>query len=345
MWKKWILVLITAVISYQYAYAQIPKLPRIPKFYYDTAYIINYNDHLAVRLVSPHRLYNFSIKNKANNAKYTYRPNLHTGMGVGFTYKWLAIDMTISPDFTSRNNDRYGKTKEFNFAASFYLERNIIDFQFRQYKGFYVSDPQKYLPGWENGMPHPTRPDVTSVALNLSYSIPLNWKRYSLRTTFLLDGMLKKSSGSVVIIPDFYYYHAHADSSMLPIDYEASFTDEAKITNMNFFLFSMAAGYAYTFVVRKFYFTLSAFPAISFNAGNVTSEGGDYGPFPVSFKFISKEGIGYNSPRWYAGFYFVYDINNIQFSNDLAFTNNVGGWRIFVGYRIKPPKALKKLVE
>ena len=318
---------------------------RIPKFYYDTAYIVNYNDNLAVRLISPHRLYNFSIRNILNGEKYTYRPNVHTGFGIGFTYKWLALDMSFSPDFTSRNKDKFGHTNEFNLSAGVYLERSVIDFQFRRYKGMYISNPQNYIPNWDNSMPRPQRPDLLSVAVGLNYTLPFNWKRYSLRTTMILDGMLKRSSGSIMSISSLYYYHSTADSSMLPADYQYAFPDEAKITNMNFLLLSQAMGYAYTFVVKKFYFTLSAFPAISINMGKVKSEVGDYGVEPFSFKFMSREGIGYNSDRWYAGLFFIYDINNIRFENNLSFANNVGGWKIFVGYRIKPPKVMQRYID
>jgi hypothetical protein len=339
---RWFLVI--ALLSVTSSIATAQKL-KIPKYYYDTAYIINYNNHLAVRLISPQRLYNFGIKNTLNGEKYSYRPNLSTGFGVGFTYKWLAIDLSFSPNFTSRNNEKFGYTNEFNVAASAYLERTVIDFHFRRYKGMYDVNPEKYLPDWDNSMPRPQRPDLLSVAIGLDYSIPFNWKRYSLRTTMLLDGMLKRSSGSIMTISGLYYYHASADSSMLPTGYEYAFPDEARITNMNFLLLSQAMGYAYTFVVKKFYFTLSAFPAISFNTGKAKSEVGNFGVKPVSFKFISKEGIGYNSERWYAGFFFIYDINDVSLDNELRFSNNVGGWKIFVGYRIKPPKVVQKYID
>lgn len=328
-----------------WAHAQFGKLDRIPKFHYDTAYFINYNKLLAVRLVSPHRLYKFSIKNTTNNAKYTYRPNLHTGIGVGFTYRWLALDLTISPDFTSRNNELYGKTKEFNFQFSFYLERAVIDFQIRRYQGMYLDNPKDFDSSWKKGDPHPQRPDLNSFALSFGYSIPLNWKKYSLRTTLLLDGKLKKSAGSVILYPNFYYHSASADSSMVPSGYEDLFEANAEITKMNFYLFSFAAGYAYTFVIKKFYITLSATPAISFNAGKVESAAGSYGPKPVSFKFKSKAGLGYNTRRWYAGGYVDFDANNLNFSEDLAFKNDLGGFRIFVGYRIKAPEIVKKFIK
>ena len=317
----------------------------LPEFHYDTAYFTNFDNNLAVRLVSPHRLFSFNIKNTDNGEKYSYRPNLHFGMGVGFTYKWLAIDITFSPDFTSRNNEKYGKTKEFNLEASFYLRNNIISFMFRRYQGMYESNPEDYIDGWEKGMNHPQRPDLNSIAVDINYSIPLNPTKYSMRSTFLLDGRLKKSSGSFIGIPSMYYYHAQADSSMLPIGFEDKFPDEANITAMNFLLLGGAFGYAYTFVIRDFYFTLSALPAFSINMGKVKSDAGDYGVKPLSFKFSSKNGFGYNSRRWYTGIYFVYDFNNVRLENNLNFANNLGGWRIFVGYRIKAPKVLKKYVD
>ena len=318
---------------------------RIPKFFYDTAYFVNYNDNLAVRVVSPQRLYNFSIKNKANGEKYGYSPNLRWGFGIGFTFRWLAVDFTFAPKFSGRDVERFGETKQINFTASAYLERSILNLNLRNYKGMYATNPEDFIPDWSNDQVRPQRPDVATTSFELDYSIPFNWKRYSLRSTMLMDGRLKKSAGSFMTISSFYYYNVRADSSLLPQEHAANFPPEADITRMNIAMFSQAAGYSHTFVYKRLLLTLSAFPAISFNFGNVYSEAGKYSPKPVSFKLSSVEGLGANFDRWYAGLYIIFDTNQTPLPYDLKVSNNVGGWRIFVGYRIRAPKVVREFIN
>jgi hypothetical protein len=317
---------------------------RIPKFHYDTAYIESYDNSLALRVVVPQRFFNVAIRNNETGAKYTYRPNLRFGLGVGFSYRWLAMDFTISPKGTGRNNDKFGETSQFNLNASAYLTRNVISMSFRHYEGAYITNPQDYLPDWDSSQARPLRPDFKTTAFNLKYIIPFNWKRYSFRTTMLLDGRLKKSSGSVMAYSSLYYLNVNADSTLLPSEYAGSFPDEASISKMNIVMLSQSIGYTYTFVIKRFYFTVSAYPSISFNLGEIESGAGKYGPNPVSFKLMSVNGVGFNSRRWYTGLYFTFDNNFVSLPYDLRLANNLGQWRIFVGYRIKAPKVMQKYV-
>lgn len=341
MYQRAVVLLIFLLFS---AYVHGQKI-RIPKFHYDTAYIVDYDQSLAIRLVSPQRFFSVAIRNNETGDKYTYRPNLRFGFGVGFSYRWLAMDVTFSPKGTGRDNDKFGETSQFNLNASAYLARNAIAMKIRHYEGAYITNPQDYLPNWENSQPRPQRPDFKTTTLSFKYVIPFNWKKYSLRTTMLLDGSLKKSSGSVMTFSNFYYLNVKADSTLLPSEYAGSFPDEASIRKMNIFMLSQSIGYSYTFVVKRFYFTISAYPSISFNLGDIESEAGTYGPNFVSFKLISVNGIGFNSRRWYSGLYFVFDNNFVSLPHDLRLTNNVGEWRIFVGYRIKAPKVLEKYID
>ena len=337
------IILICILFSFGNLYGQkIPELP-IETYHYDTTFIINYGNLMAVRLVSPRRIYDFRLKNRDTKDILEYRPNLQSAFGIGFTYKWLAFDIVFNPKWNRAKTEELGETKEFNIKGTLYLKRHMIDASFRRYKGMHIANPQAYLNPW-NGL-YPYRSDISNSNLFISYSIPSNYKKFSPKTSFQLDGRMKKSSGSVMYISTLHLSFIRADSSILPVEYESSFNPQAHITEMNTLLLKQSIGYAYTFIYKQFYLTLSAFPGVAITLASVQSDAGKYNPRKMNISFDSKSGLGYNSKKWYAGVYAIYNYQNIQLTDDLAFNNNLGEIRFFVGYRIKAPYLVHSLLD
>ena len=318
------------------------SVPKIETYEYDTNYIENYNSQLALRFVLPKRFDQFTLKNTLSNKKYVYKANEHYGIGIGITYKWLAVDLSLNPDFTQRNTEKFGETKEFNLKGSAYLKRHVIDTYLRWYKGYYVSNAEDVISDWEPGTPYPLRPDLSTLSWGFNYTIPFNWKRYSPRVIFVLDGELKKSAGSFMAVSSIYFYHSRADSSIV----DNSFSPEAQINSFNVLMLGQLFGYSYTFVYKKFYASASILPGITYAIGSIYSEAGSYNPrFTANFKMMIRAGIGYNSDRWYTGIYLIADNNQIALPNDLALSNSIGEFRVFVGYRIKAPKVMDDVMN
>ncbi len=318
------------------------SVPKIESYHYDTNYIENYNSKLALRFVLPKRFDQFTLKNTLTNQKYVYKANEHYGIGIGITYKWLAVDLTLNPGFTQRDTDFFGETKEFNLKGSVYLKRHVIDGYLRWYKGYYMSNAEDVIPGWEPGTPYPLRPDLSTLSWGFNYTIPFNWKKYSPRVIFVLDGELKKSSGSFMAVSSLYFYHSRADSSIV----DNSFSPEAQINSFNVLMLGQLFGYSYTFVYKNFYASASILPGITYAIGTIYSEAGSYNPrFTANFKIMVRAGIGYNSERWYTGVYLIADNNQITLPNDLALSNTIGEFRVFVGYRIKAPKVMDDVMN
>lgn len=317
-------------------------VPAVETYEYDTNYIQSYNSKFALRFVVPRRLESFTIKQTQSNQKYNYSSNEHYGFGIGFTYRSLAVDMTINPDFTQRDINRYGNTKEFNLKGSLYLKRTLLDGYLRSYGGYYVSNPTDFDPLWESGLPYPQRQDIKTLGWGFNYTIPFNWDKYSPKVTFVLDGKLKKSAGSFMAISSMYFYHLNADSSIV----NNTFPVEGQIHKTNLLLLSELFGYAYTFVYKDFYASLSAFPGLTIPLGKVyTGNGAENPQFTANFKFMTRSGLGYNSDNWYAGIYFILDTNQVKLHNNILLTNSLGEYRIFVAYRLKPPKVVDKVMD
>jgi hypothetical protein len=334
-------VIIGAFFFSSQAYGQIPSMP-IETYEYDTNYIANFSNLMSVRLVSPRRIYDFRLKNRNAKDILQYRPNLQSAFGLGFTYRWLAFDIVFNPKWNNNKTEKYGETSEFNVKGTLYLKKNMLDVMFRSYKGFHISNPKDYLDPWDGTYPY--RPDMGIVNFNISYTVASNYDRYSPKTTFQLDGRMKKSAGSALFTSSFNITSMKADSSIMPQEYEQSFSSQAQISRLGVALLQQSAGYAYTFIYRQYYLTLSAMPGLSFAFGTVYSEVEKYNPTSLNLMFESKNGIGYNSRRWYAGLYFIYKYQNIKITDDLAFNSNLGEWRLFIGYRIHAPYIVNSMI-
>jgi len=316
-------------------------MPNIETYEYDTNYFESFNSKLALRLMMSKRIEQFSLKNNLDGNKYQYKSNERYGLGVGFTYKSLAIGMSLSPDFIQRDTDRFGATKEFNLKGGVYLKRNVIDGYFRRYKGFYVANPSAHFPEWKPGLPYPQRADIRTIGWGVNYTVPFNWRKYSPKVIFVLDGKLKKSVGSFIAVSSIYVYNLKADSSIV----DATFSTNAQIDKFNITLLSQLFGYYYTFVHKDFYASLSALPGITIPVGSVHNQDGKEHPrFAANFKLMTRAGVGYNSHKWYAGAYFIFDNNKVSLPSNLVIGNTLGEFRLFIGYRIKAPKMADRVM-
>jgi hypothetical protein len=324
-------------------YAQLPEIPiPVPKYEYDTNYIVNFDNLLAIRFVIPRRTFNFQLKNPTTDDKIIYRPNLQTAFGLGITYRWLAFDIVVNPKFNKSKTERFGATNEFNIKGTIYLKRHLLDGMFRIYNGMHIANPTDYLDPWDGVYYY--RPDLRSINVNLSYTIPFNSKEYAPRTAFLLDGRMKKSAGSFMYMAALTVSSLAADSSIVPAEYEYAFEPKSRIDGMGFLMIQQSFGYAHTFIYRKYYLTLSAMPGVSYNYGNVYSEGGTYHPSSLDFMFESKNSLGFNSRKWYAGVYYIFKYQNLRVYDNLNFNSSLGELRFFIGYRIKAPYVVNKFI-
>jgi Domain of unknown function (DUF4421) len=335
-------IVISLILFSSYVYGQIPDLP-IETYRYDTNYIANFSNLLAVRLVSPRRIYDFRLKNRFTKEVLTYRPNLQSAFGIGFTYRWLAFDIVFNPKWNRSKNEKFGETSEFNVKGTLYLKKHMLDVSFRSYRGMYIANPKDYLDPWDGIYPY--RPDIKIVNFGASYTVPSNSQKYSPKTTIQLDGRLKKSAGSVLFTSSFHLTTLKADSSIVPLEYKSTFTGQGEIEKLSMAMLQQSMGYAYTFVRRNLYLTLSATPGLTFAFGTVQSEAEKYNPASLNLMFESKSGFGYNSRKWYAGIYFIYKYQNIKLTDEYSFNSNLGEWRLFIGYRIHAPYIVNSIIR
>ena len=132
----------------------------------DSNYIVSYSDIFTPRFVLLTKRNEFDVENvnldstSQNSTTLTFKPNDPVSIGLGFSYKWLGMNLAFNLPSANNKNEIYGKTKRFDFGTHIYGRKIIMDFTFQWYKGYYLANPQGIVPGWNEGDPYPSRGDI-----------------------------------------------------------------------------------------------------------------------------------------------------------------------------------------
>lgn len=271
---------------------------------YDTNYIENLSDKLAIRVLGINKFNKFSIENNENNQQLEFLPNSNLNLGFGVNYKWLGLSVAFNLPFVNNDNHIYGETKRFDFQLNIFSRKFVVDFFLQSYEGFYIGNPQTYIPGWEDGMAYPTRPDIKSTAYGGNYLYVFNDKKYSGLAAFNQTELQKKSAGSFLLGGYASLFSLSGDSMFIPSVIGDLFDEDLHFQDIEVAALGLMAGYAHTFVLwRKFYITLSFIPGISIQSYNIgyPDPANNKDGSIVAGSYLLKTAFVYNSRRSFAG--------------------------------------------
>lgn len=325
------------------SYAQVtPYEP--PKV--DEDYIEEHRDDLLIRIYGSHKFTRLSYGEYGRKDRVLYKPNGNYNIGFGFNYQWLGINLGFNAPFINDNDDRRGKTKYLDLQAYLYLRKVVIDLYAQSYRGYYLANDN--IINRSENVPM-IRGDIRTRSLGASGEYILNNRRFSYRAAFLQNEYQQKSAGSFLFGGGFLFTHAKADSAILPpgIKYY-NFLESNQFNRSATFSMNVNGGYAYTLVINKHFFLLGSL-LLGIGANNMTIKDDmartSESKFSLSLNGIVRAGIGYNSHDYFAGIYFVNNINQ----DEMPIANSwqryeTGLFRIALARRfVLPPKVSRAL--
>ena len=290
----------------------------------------------------------FSLSgNKA--MKLNYSPNDYGAIGLSVRLNWLGIAFGYAPKNLQENFK--GTTTYTNFKINSYGKKLGFDIYYLDYSGFYLDNTKEIL-GSDYPLRHYIREDLSTLTIGTNFYYILNHKRYSYRSTFIQNEIQKHSAGSFMINGSLNYFNISADSSIVPkkVDFQ-KFSSEAKIKKGDFYNLSIMPGYGHTFVAFKHWFlTLSAYAGINFQQQHYTSELKDnqnvvFNQFEFIPRAMARAGVGYNSPRFFAGINGVVDVYNLPLGKNEHISYSVGSASAYLGYHFNLPKSISKYTD
>jgi len=281
----------------------------------------------SVRLFGDIRAQGFKLSN--DNAALKYIPNNLFGVGVGIATRKLILDIAFNlKDENTENTDR------FDFRGGFIFNKSVIDFYFQIYDGFNV----------ENSVNNTTvfREDIKSIAGGIDYLYLFNAGEYN--QTLLRSGLKdqKQNIFSFGIGGFLVYNQISADSSIIPMEFEPYFNEQARITNFTNYGIGILGGLVSLYKLpSNFYIGITAKAGIGLTIKNVETETSSYNPSnPMLYKLNGSALFGYKWNRFYTNISLGVSANmsNLDFGNNGAFTLVRG--KLALGYRIKSNKKL-----
>ena len=306
---------------------------------YDSVFIADLSDSLALRIYGINKFNGFNIRDNLLGEQLDYAPNRNLNLDLGGNYKWFGLGVAVNLPFLNNDNEKYGKTNRLDLQTNIFTRKFLIDFYGQFYKGFYIENPQLYLPQWESTMNYPQRKDVSLASLGGSMMYIFNHEKYSARAAFVQTEIQKKSAGSFLLGGFFTFFSTVGDSAFIPKQLFERFSTRLRFRQIGVANYGVSVGYTHTFVfLKNFYFSLTLIPGIAVSGYRINYDAPlqNISGTVLSGRFLGRMAFGYNSERSFGGFIASADsfTGNAGSDDNNQVNFEVGLFRFFYGRRI-----------
>ncbi len=317
---------------------------------YDTNFIQVYKDELTTRMFLSQKQTGYKLSEKYFNPSLSYKTNPNLLMGIGYTYSFLTLNLAVKLPVLNRDDDIYGESKYVDLQAHTIFRSYIVDFYLQWHKGFYVSNPDELINGWESGQPYPLRGDLRTTLVGLNVQYLFNSERYSYKASFVQNEFQKRSAGSPIVGIESYWMLGMGDSLLIPGTFtRPNILDEYSAFNqVDMLNVGMNGGYAYTFVMKqRIYLSVSFIVGIAAGKSwfhyTPTSETQLTG-ITLGLNNTSRISLGYNRNDFYVGLsYLRFSMSNLADFNNGWIAYSTGNLRLNVVKRFRLKRDIKIL--
>jgi hypothetical protein len=297
---------------------------------HDSSYIKNYSQKISAKLVAINKYNYFNIIDRNDKTAVKYVPLRDVSLGLGVAYKWFALDLTFSLGL-NKNSD-FENTRSFDFQGSIFSSKQFIAFTLQYYQAYELIKIRGVNVNLSEEVKR--REDIRTINVGFRYMFATNYTKFSLKAPFVQNEGQRKSAGSPIIGAGFNLFVMDADSSIVPQEASEYFDPNLHLTDLNIISASFSLGYMYSFVYKKrFFLTLGLIPGINISSGDYHTETRQYSPLSIHFKLNSRNAIGYNSSKFFAGFQFITDMYLSSFEKKSWAQIGHGKLSLFIGYR------------
>lgn len=304
---------------------------------HDTAYITSFRNDLVVSAVATYQGSSIRLRRK-DDETLTYRTNTPVQYGFALDYKWLGVEATFTIPGLSRLDPDFGATTTtglgFGLTGRRWWFRNF----FRTSTGYSVTDPELVDPDWDDGDPHPYRGDISNFTYMATLNHGFNSRRFSYNAAIYQLERQERSAGSWTAGGTFWYMRTECTDGLVPAYNAELYTAPNRVGQVERWLFSVTAGYAYTWNVWRYGFVNAmAVPGIGTQQQKVVApEGGDaVSGWDVAGTIELRAGAGYVGDRWYAAL----TLNRYESTGavvpDVRLGSSFANVRIAAGWRFK----------
>jgi len=307
-------------------------------------YIEKYHNQLNIKFDVSNEIKNYFIPYDGTTMEIA--PNLALKYSFNFSYKFLSVRFGVRPRISESSKEEKGYSDIFEFRIKLLLNKWSHHFNYSYVKGFYVKNTNDFSSDDFTTLIQFPNLKTNTIYGTSSYKINNN---YSVRAFESQTEIQIKSAGSLMPSVDYWLYKINDTSTFIDSNGETDERDNYKsFLGLNTII---NLGYYYTFVYKKnWYANAYMAPGAGINIYQTTthSPNGNSNNNFTDFVYSLQSGIslGYSSKNIFFGASF-----NNKFTNEnnnvseINFQTSSNAFHIFVGYRFKAPKTIRKPID
>ena len=253
------------------------------------------------------------INKKSSDDAVIYKAKVPSSAGLGFSYKFFYVCLSLDLPRSSESIAKYGNTKSTSLQLNIQRRHFGIKFFFRNYRQFYLSNPQDFSENW-SGPNFPKRKDIRTYTFGFYNNFILS-DRFSINAVFDQSERQKTSAGSLMLMAGGFISHLANDSTMVPYEAKSDFPSLISYRKGTYNTIIVAPGYGYSFVKNQFSIT----PVIFAGSGPQLQSNKDAQTryfrmrFPIFLN--GKAALSYNGKTFFSCISFSYERNNYPFGS------------------------------
>jgi len=273
-----------------------------------------------------------------------YFPIAPLNIGLGFSHKWLAVNIAVITPKLGKNNYPGGGTKyqNFNLQLLAYTHKYGLDVLYSQNLGYFLGNYNQYVN--VAGSPEKTPYfDMRTERLTVNFLRIFNPVKYSMNAP-MIGGEMQKNNASSFILNTCFSLSSFNMGDSIPAFVLAQINPNTIFKSGTFYSVGIMPGYGFTWIIAKrFYFGIIPSAGISFQYKSMNFEGHHDERVSASYRVLAKAGAGFHSKRWTAGVSLLFDNERYHLGDKTNIYNNNGKVTLRVGYKINVPKWGKKI--
>ena len=263
------------------------------------------------RFVSPSILIDVNSRLLGKGDKFKYKPAIPGVVGLSLKIKKVYISFAIKLPASEKSIQKFGNTKFRNIFVN--IQGRILNWSlfYRDYKGFYLDNYEKFYPNWNKdslGYPKTDKLRIIEGGLNLGFNFN---KNFSMNAAFAQGERQKKSAGSFLMALSERYQRIEADSTFVPALQSTFYPNLNKLKFGNFTSTILSLGFGYQFVYKKFNFTPVFMVGSGFQIQKYTQIDKERFWINVPVYTNFKTQLGYNGDHFFANIIYQREFNTI----------------------------------
>ena len=312
----------------------------------ENSYIENHNNQLNIKFDVTNDQVRYFMPYEGEKANI--KTNLSASLGFVFSYKFASVRLGIRPGLSNDEKENKGETDFFRIKIKLLFDKWRHRFEYNYNRGFYINNTDEFELNLSNSNYHIQFPNLTTNIIAGSSHHNIN-KNYSVKAVESNTEIQLKSAGTFVVGVNYSFYNI-AGANIVKNEND-EIINKTAYKEYTGFSTIFNGGYHHTFVLHKYWYVnmhanpgvgLDFYKTIYYTENNSEKENNN----EVFFALSSGIAAGYNGQKYYFGLEYNYTVNSEKIVDETINLQPVkDNFHVFIGYRFKAPKQVRKPVE